>query len=182
MLADLSLSLLDIAQNSVAADARNIGIAVKSDAAGDTLTLRVTDDGRGMSEAFASAVTSPFVTTRATRKVGLGIPMFKAGAEMTGGRFELTTAPGEGTTVTAVYGLSHIDRPPLGDIADTFASLVLTCPGVEFTLEVAGPGGEFTVGTAELKRILGGVPVGSPEVIAWLREYARGGVASTGVR
>lgn len=109
---ELSLNVLDIAQNSVRAGASLIEITVDEQPAADTLTITVRDDGCGMTPEQVRRVTDPFFTTRTTRRVGLGVPFLKMGAEMTGGSLSIESEPGRGTAVTAVFGLTHIDRMP----------------------------------------------------------------------
>ena len=130
---ELSLNVLDIAQNSVRAGARLIEIMVDEQPESDTMTITVADDGCGMTPEQAAHVTDPFFTTRTTRRVGLGVPFLKMAAEMTGGGLTIETAPGRGTTVCAVFGLTHIDRMPLGDIAATICSLIQCNPEIDFT-------------------------------------------------
>ena len=88
---EIALHLLDIAENSVAAQSHNIRIAVYENLQSDLLSASVTDDGRGMDEKTARQVLDPFYTTRTTRKVGLGIPLLKLAAEMSGGGLSLVT-------------------------------------------------------------------------------------------
>ena len=116
---ELSLNILDIAENSVKAGASLITVAVCYRPAADRLTVTITDDGCGMDAETVHKVTDPFYTTRTTRRVGMGLPLWKMAAEMTGGAMTVESAPGVGTTVTAVFGLSHIDRLPLGDLPQT---------------------------------------------------------------
>ena len=116
MMTEISLNILDVAQNSISAGAKLIEISVVADIKSDTLTVVIKDNGCGMDEEKLKKVIDPFFTTRTTRKVGLGIPFYKLAAENTGGTFNITSQLGLGTTVTAVFGLSHIDRMPLGDI------------------------------------------------------------------
>lgn len=112
MMPEISMNILDVAQNSVRAGARLIGITVAVDEKADTLTVVIEDDGCGMSETQVRQVTDPFFTTRTTRKVGLGVPFFKLAAEASGGSFFITSEEGKGTKVTAVFGYRHIDRMP----------------------------------------------------------------------
>ena len=119
MMPEIALNVLDIAQNSVRAEASLIQISVDVDEAADTLTITIEDNGCGMTTEQTARVTDPFFTTRTTRKIGLGVPFFKMAAESTGGSFSIQSEPGVGTKVTAVFGLSHIDRMPLGDIQHT---------------------------------------------------------------
>ena len=129
---ELSLHLLDIAQNSIAAGARHVDLTVEE--AGDRITLTVADDGCGMSPEFLAQVTDPFTTTRTTRKVGLGLPLLRLAAEQTGGALEVESREGVGTTVTAVFHAGHIDCPPLGDMAATVALLAQGLPAFDAAL------------------------------------------------
>ena len=121
---ELSLNILDIAQNSITAGATLIAIRVAEDTAADRLTIAVQDDGKGMTAEQVARVMDPFYTTRTTRKVGMGIPLFRMAAQQTGGDLSIDSTPGAGTTVTATFGLSHIDRMPLGNMADTMCILM----------------------------------------------------------
>jgi len=168
---ELSLHLLDIAQNSVSAGARKIEIAVRESAEKDRTVLTVTDDGKGMSAEFLSRVADPFTTTRTTRKVGMGIPLFKLAAELTGGTFSIESTPGKGTTVTAVFVPSHIDMPPLGDVTGSMITLIQGSPQLDFVYRHKTDRGEFTLDTRELRRILGDVPLNEPEVLHWIRDF-----------
>lgn len=175
---ELSLHILDLAQNSLTAAASRLDILIDEDQAHDVLTITLKDDGKGMSEQFVRNVTSPFTTTRTTRRVGLGIPMFKANAELTGGSFDIWSQEGVGTRLTAVFILSSIDRPPLGDLVSTMISLVISNSTFHFHLEYAVNGDAFVFDTARIMEILGGVPLNEPDVISWMTEYLSEGVES----
>lgn len=168
---ELSLNVLDIAQNSVRAGASLIEITVDEQPAADTLTITVRDDGCGMTPEQVRRVTDPFFTTRTTRRVGLGVPFLKMGAEMTGGSLSIESEPGRGTAVTAVFGLTHIDRMPLGDIAATVASLVQCNPDIDFTYTFRHGGGEFTADTREFRQVLDGVPLSEPSVVGFIGSF-----------
>ena len=103
--------------------------------------------------------------------MGLGVPFFKMAAEMTGGSFDIRSRVGEGTTVTAVFGLSHIDRMPLGDIAATVASLVQCNPDIDFTYTFRHGAGEFTADTREFRQVLDGVPLSEPSVVGFIGSF-----------
>ncbi|MCX7706798.1 MAG: ATP-binding protein, partial [Anaerolineae bacterium] len=126
---ELSLHILDALQNSLEAGATLVELTVDEDLAADRLTIVIRDNGRGMDEATLARVTDPFFTTRKTRHVGLGIPLFKAATERCNGDFVITSAPGKGTTLEATFQHSHIDRAPLGDMVGTLLSFILggTC-------------------------------------------------------
>jgi len=165
------LHILDIAQNSVKANATIIKISVDIDTASDRLTISVEDNGCGMTAEQLAKATDPFYTTRTTRKVGLGIPFFKMAAEMSGGSFDISSAKGKGTTVTAVFGYSHIDRLPLGDIAATVCSLIQLNSGIDFIYSYSYNGKGFTADTREFKSILQNVPINAAEVLTFIKHY-----------
>lgn len=167
---EIALHILDIANNSTRAEANNVDITIDADSAKDTLKVTVADDGKGMSEELLSRVTDPFATTRTTRKVGLGIPLFKQAAEVTGGSLKIRSGIGKGTTVTATFGLKHIDRVPLGDVGATMATLIGGSPRTDFTLSFKSDGKTYDFSTKAVKEILGDVPIESSEVLSYVRE------------
>lgn len=173
MMTELSLNVLDVAQNSVKAGAGLIEITVSADTKSDRLVITIKDDGCGMSEEQVSRVTDPFYTTRTTRKVGLGVPFYKLAAESTGGSFEITSQIGSGTTVTAEFVISHIDRMPLGDMTETMHSLITMNADIDFLYTYRIDGREFTLDTRELREILGGIPLNTPEVSEYIKEYLK---------
>ncbi len=179
MMTELSLNVLDVAQNSVKAGASLIGITVEADTENDRLTIVIEDNGCGMTEEQVKQVTDPFYTTRTTRKVGLGVPFFKLAAESAGGRFGIASEPGKGTKVTAEFRLSHIDRMPLGDMTETIHSLVTMNVDIDFLYVYRVDKREFTLDTREFREILGGVPFNMPEVSGYIRDYLSENKAET---
>lgn len=174
---EIALHLLDIVQNSLSAGASLITVSVDIDEAGGLLHVGVADNGRGMDAQTQAQVVNPFYTSRDTRKVGLGIPFFKEGAEGCGGSFYLSSAPGVGTEIGASYGLSHIDRPPLGDMAETMLTLCVCNETVDFVLRYARGETIFLFDTREIRAVLGeGVPFRTPEVMKWLKDYLAEGI------
>lgn len=174
---DLSLHLLDILQNSISAKASKLSIKILTDTDTDELVMEIEDNGLGMEEEFARNITDPFVTTRTSRKVGLGIPLFKASAERSGGRLDIRSVAGKGTVVRASFKISHIDRLPLGDIGETIANVIAANPGmdVELTLENKG-GNKFKFDTGEIREQLEGVPLNRYEVVSWIEEFVDEGI------
>lgn len=168
---EISLNVLDVAENSTRAGAKLVTITVNADAAADRLTIIIQDDGCGMTEEQVSHVTDPFFTTRTTRKVGLGVPFFKYAAESTGGSFSIESQVGAGTTVTAVFGLSHIDRMPLGDISSTIHTLIVYHPETDFLYTYQYNDKSFTLDTRQFREILGDVPFDTPDVSSYIMEY-----------
>lgn len=174
---ELSLNVMDIAQNSISAKAALVTIVVEDDRKNDRLTIVIEDDGCGMTPQQVEHVIDPFYTTRTTRKVGLGVPLFKMEAEMTGGSFEIFSEPGVGTRVTAVFRPSSVDMTPLGDINSTVLLLISCNPTLDFLFTrrlcpLAEESREFTLDTRELKEVLGGeVPLDTPDVVVWIKDF-----------
>ena len=179
---ELSLNILDIAQNSVKAKAENILIKIVE--AQDTLTLTITDDGCGMTEETVKNVMNPFFTTRTTRNVGMGVPLLKLAAEQTGGGIEIQSVSENddpvhhGTTVTARFNKNHLDFTPLGDIVSTVTALIQGAPNINWQFIHQKDSGSVELDTAEMRSILGDVPLDSYEVIKWIEDYLKEGYKS----
>ncbi len=180
MMPELSLNILDVAKNSVRAGASLITISVRADKAKDTLAIVISDDGCGMTEEQVQRVTDPFFTTRSTRKVGLGVPFFKMAAELTGGSFQIRSELGVGTSTEAVFGLSSIDRMPLGDFSGTVTTLIQASPEIDFLVEYAVDENEFTLDTRQLREILGDVPLNEPEVLQYIAGFLEENMSECG--
>ncbi|MBH1942086.1 sensor histidine kinase [Mobilitalea sibirica] len=171
MMTELSLNVLDVANNSIRADANLIEIAIRLHTKSDLLTIMIADNGCGMTKEQLSQVEDPFFTTRTTRGVGLGVPFFKQAALSTGGSFHMESMPGKGTIVTAVFCMSHIDCIPLGDINSTVYTLIITNNEIDFLYTYEVDGKRFQLDTREFRNILGDVPLNSPEVSAYIKSY-----------
>ena len=168
---ELSMNVLDVAENSVAAGSTLTTIAVEIDTAGKKLAVTIADNGRGMSQETVKKAADPFYTTRTTRRVGLGLPFFREAAESAGGTFSIRSELGKGTTVSATFALGNIDLAPLGDMSGTIISLVQCNPDIDFIYRVRSDGDTFTMDTRELRAILGDVPLSTPQVAVLLRSY-----------
>lgn len=168
---ELSLNILDISQNSVKAGAERIDIKVTESALRDVVSIEITDNGCGMSEELVKTVTDPFVTTRTTRKVGLGIPLLRQQSLDTDGTFDITSKVGEGTRVYADFRLTHLDRPPLGDMPSTIVTLISSDPDIRYVYTHVTDSGEFVFDTDEIKAQLDGIPISEPEILMWLDGY-----------
>ncbi len=168
---ELSLNVLDIAQNSVAADSSLVTVEAIENTARHELTLCVADNGKGMTKEQLEAARDPFFTTRTTRKVGLGVPLFKMAAEMTGGGLTIESELGKGTTVTAVFKTDHVDFTPLGDMTSTIVALITMNTHIDFVYHFKKDKYEFSLDTRKLKEILGDVSLSEPSIAQWLTEY-----------
>ncbi len=170
---ELSLNILDIAMNSVKAESKNIEISITE--TDDLMEILIKDDGFGMSADTLKKVTDPFCTTRTTRKVGLGIPFYKLAAEQTGGSIEINSRTREefpndcGTTVIARFIKNHIDCLPLGDIISTITTLIQGSPNIDLVFTH----NSVKMSTKELREVLEDVPLSSPEVLQWIREFLK---------
>ena len=168
---ELSLNVLDIAQNSVSANATLIEIELTEDTKNHDLLIGIYDNGKGMTPQQLENVRDPFFTTRTTRKVGMGIPLFKFAAEMTGGKFEIESEVGVGTKVRAYFKTDHLDFTPVGDMTSTMISLITMNLHIDFLYRRKIDGREFTVDTRQLKEILGDVPLNEPSIAMWITQY-----------
>ncbi len=168
---ELSLNILDVAQNSITAGASLITVEINENRAQKTLLVGIYDNGKGMSEEQVRSVIDPFFTTRTTRKVGLGIPLFKMAAEQTGGSLEIKSELGVGTEVRASFRTDSVDFTPLGDVASTVQMLITMNTDRDFVYKLTVDGKEFVADTREIKGILGDVPLDTYEVSQWLKDF-----------
>ena len=173
---ELSLHILDIVNNSIKAKATKIVIEVNEQITKNLLSISIADNGCGMDEEFLRNVTDPFKTTRTTRKVGMGLSMFKAAAEATGGSLEISSEKNVGTTVLATFVYDHIDRQPIGNMPETMLILVCGNETVDFVYRHIKNDKEFLLETAQIKEILGDVSFSNPEISLWLKEYVEEGL------
>lgn len=174
---ELSLHILDIAKNSVKASASVIEINIDEEASSNSLTIEIIDNGSGMSPEFLKTVRDPFSTTRTTRKVGMGISLFEAAAVACGGRLELDSALGVGTTLKTYFELDHIDRAPLGDMPGTILTLISGSPDIDFKYRHTINGKTFLLDTADLRKVLEGVPLDTPDVLSWISDFVKEGLS-----
>ena len=171
---ELSLNILDIAMNSVKAEATLIVIDIKETPV--SLSIEISDDGFGMDELTLASVTNPFSTSRTTRKVGMGIPLFKLAAELTGGEFKISSRhkksfpENHGTSTYASFFKNHIDFTPLGDVVSTVLTLIQGNPDIDFLFKHETPKGALYLDTREIREVLEDVPLDSFEVLEWIKE------------
>jgi hypothetical protein len=178
---DLSLHILDLSQNSVSAEASLVEITINEDRLSDKLTIYIEDNGKGMDKDFVEKIKDPFVTTRTSRKVGLGIPLMLAACKRCDGDLVIESEKNVGTKLTATFKHSHIDRAPIGDMAETMLSLILSgsngAADVDFVYRHIIDGREFCMDTREIRAALGDeVSLGEPDVLMWIKEYINEGL------
>ena len=179
---ELALHILDIAENSTRAGARNVRISVDEDTSSDRFRLVIEDDGAGMGPEEAVKALDPFFTTKKVRRVGLGLPMLAQAAETTGGGLKLESEPGKGTRVSVEMGLAHIDRQPLGDIPGALVALIAGNPEINIVYRHARDGSTYRLDTVELKKELEDVPINHIEVLQFIREHVSEGLEQIGSR
>jgi hypothetical protein len=167
---ELSLHILDIAENAVRAEAKTVTITLIEDPQTDRLTLEVRDDGIGMTEDELHRVLDPFYTTKKVRRVGLGLPMLAQAAQSAGGCFEIASKPSEGATVRVILQLSHIDRQPLGDLQGTLVTLITGNPDIHFIYRHQRERDAYVLDTEEIKREIEDVPINHIEVLKFIRQ------------
>lgn len=166
---ELSLHILDIIQNSVRANATRIELNVTENPKSNKYLIVINDNGCGVGKETLEQLCDPFYTTRTTRKVGMGISLFKHSAEQTGGTVDITSEEGEGTCLTASFSYNHIDRPSMGDIAGTMTLLIASYPQIRFIYNHHTPLSDFEFDTNEVNAELEGVPINNVKIINFLK-------------
>lgn len=176
---ELSLHILDALENSLEAGATTVELVVEENTAADLLTITIRDNGHGMDEAQVAHIDDPFFTTRSTRHVGLGVPLFKAAAERCNGDLTVSSRSGTGTTLRATFQHSHIDRAPLGDMTGTLLVFILAGQCDLHYVHRVGES-EFAFETAEMRAEVGDVPLAHPAVRAYLERFIAEGEGELG--
>lgn len=171
MMDDICAHITDIAANAVSAKAKKVFVFLEKSRINNRLYLKVSDNGKGMDKETLKKVIDPFFSTKTGRKVGLGIPLLKGTAETCGGHFNIKSTPGEGTEIEASFQLDHPDLPPIGKLKDTILILSVSNPDVDFLFNVKNDVINFIFDTEEIKTLLDGVSINSPEVIKFLTNY-----------
>lgn len=179
---DIALHIMDIVRNSVEAKAQNVAIIFSLDKGKGTLLIIIKDDGCGMDSDLVKRVTDPFTTTRTTRKVGMGLPLFKMSAEQTGGFLTIKSEKDKGTEVLAVFKVGHIDCVPLGDLAGTLTLLISGNPGVNYSLEFFVGDELFELNTSDIQEIIGSSAIGQPKVIRFIKEMIQENMENLGFK
>jgi signal transduction histidine kinase len=167
---DISQHLLDIVGNSIRAGASLIEVGLEVLVSEEVLVLQIRDNGCGMSPEMVATVTDPFVTSRTTRKVGLGLPFLKMNAEQTGGFIKVESEEGQGTLVEALFYHHHIDCVPMGDLKGTMALIMSGNPNVDFVLSLKRGSDTFEIKSADIKEVLGDVSINHPKVGRFIKE------------
>jgi hypothetical protein len=170
---ELSLHILDVVENGITAGGKCIWIKVEEDYKADQLKITIRDNGRGMPLEKLQNINDPFITSRTTRRVGLGLSLLAAAAERCEGTLRVDTAPGQGTEVEATFQHGHIDRAPLGDMAATITTLIIGNPGIDFVYTHRIDGGEFGLDTREIRAEMKDHSLSDPVFVYHLAESIR---------
>lgn len=170
---ELSLHILDIVENGITAGADCIHIDVIESISENNLTIKIKDNGRGIPAEKLDNLQDPFVTSRTTRKVGLGLSLLADAAERCEGKLEVQVGAAGGTEVTATFGYNHIDRAPVGDMASTMATLLMGNPQIDFVYTHIINNEDFILDTRELKKEMGADSLEDPMVIHQLGQSIR---------
>lgn len=170
---ELSLHILDIAQNSVRAKADNVEIIINENEIGNSFEFEISDDGPGIPDEIVKTIKNPFTTSRTFRKVGLGIPLLNDTCKLCNGQLNIYTKKDEGTKIIAKMEYNHIDRPPLGDIVSTIVGLITSNDSINFQYSHSYNDNTFKLSTNEIKEVLDGVPLSNIDVIQWIKEFIK---------
>jgi len=173
---DLSLHILDIVENSLDAGARRVKILLEEDEQKDLLSFEIADDGKGMDREMVKRALDPFVTTKTTRKVGLGLPLLAQAVKAANGKLTIQSRPDKGTRVKATFQLSHIDTKPLGDIPQTLVTLIVGHPHADFLYSHKIGRSRYAFDTRELRAGMDGVPLQTPEVVGFIKKNIKDGL------
>lgn len=177
---ELSLHVMDIAENGIAAGANLIEIRMAEDKKGNRLRMSIKDNGRGIPPDLLHKVIDPFYTTRTSRRVGLGLSLLRDAAARCDGNFQIGSEEGQGTEVSTSFRLDHIDLAPLGDMASSVVSLIMGNADVDFVYAHDVDGKVFRMDTREIKKGLDGLPIDHPEVLKYLSSSIRESLAELG--
>jgi len=167
---DLSLHILDIVENSVAARADKIEIRISEDKKKDLLSVEIIDNGIGMDKETRKKAVDPFYTSRTVRRFGLGLPFLSEAAKAANGQLSIKSKKGEGTRIKADFQYSHIDRKPLGDIGQTILTIVIGNPEIDLVYVYKKNSHTYSLDTRKIKAQLKETPINSPDGIRKIKE------------
>ncbi len=160
----------DIVENAIEAGSPYTTVEVQEK--DGFLTVQVDDTGKGMSPEEISKALDPYGTNGSkhpNRKVGLGLPFLAQCVEALEGEFRIHSEPGKGTSVCFRLPLTHIDAPPVGNLAETFRQ-ILTYPGAhEICIRRTRGKDSYTLLRSELWEALGDLESAGSQAL--LKEY-----------
>ncbi|MBP2664411.1 MAG: putative system histidine kinase [Firmicutes bacterium] len=175
---EISLHILDLVQNSIEAGATAVKLEIIETIVKDSMVIRVYDNGRGMNKKMRQLVIDPFITTRTTRRIGLGLPLMDMSTKRCGGYLKIDSTPGQGTVIEAMYQHSHFDRPPMGNLVETIKSILVGNPVLEFSYKHTVDDKSISISSREIADILDGISLTQPDVLIWLHGYLSDNIAN----
>lgn len=170
---DISYHILDIVQNSLQAGAEKVTIDLTRNSDTGVMVLKICDNGKGMSPEVVEKAIDPFYTSSVKKKVGLGLPLLRQNAELTGGTFSIESEVSLGTKVMAVFNFNHIDMIPMGDLGITFKTLIAANPSKDFVLTQMADDKEFIMDTAEIRNELEEISIDTKEILDFIAAMIR---------
>lgn len=170
---EMSLHIMDVAENGIGAGASLVEISVREDRKANRLSVTIRDNGRGIPADLLDKVTDPFYTTRTTRRVGLGLSLFREASRRCDGEFAIKSREGEGTEISASFRLDHIDLAPMGDMVGSMTGLIVGNPQVDFIYTHEVDGKVFRLDTREVRQELEGMEITHPKVVRFLGDLIR---------
>lgn len=175
---ELSLHIMDIIENGINAGADLIELSILEDRRRNRLEIKIRDNGRGIPGDLLDKVTDPFFTTRTTRRVGLGLSLFREASRRCEGEFNIRPGKERGTEVSASFRMDHIDLAPMGNLAGAVTTLIMGNPDVDFLYSHSAEEDGFVLDTRDVRKELGGVPLNHPEVLNSIDAAVRQGLAA----
>ena len=163
--------ILEILMNSIHVDSKEIICTIDIDTNKDEILIIIEDDGKGMDEDMLSKVTDPFVTSRNTRKIGLGVALLDQLSKQVQGDLTIKSRPSIGTMTICRLPLSHIDLPPMGDIGKMMMYCIQADKDIDLTLSYRKDDHTFLFATKTIKEILGEVSIDEPSILLWIRDH-----------
>jgi hypothetical protein len=174
---ELASHILDIAENSVRAGASTVEIIINENDAKNLLSIKINDDGCGMTKEEIKKVFDPFYTTKKVRRFGLGIPLLYDAAQRAGGNLTLKSIKGKGTKLTATFQLDHLDRQPMGNISSTIINLIAGNSFVDFIYKHRHNDRRFSLDTREIRNEIGDLPINHSEILKYIRNVINEGLS-----
>jgi hypothetical protein len=171
---DLSLHILDIVENSVAAQASKIEIRLSEDKKKDVLSIEMIDNGIGMDEETQKRALDPFFTSKKVRRIGLGLSLLSESAKAANGHLSIRSKKGKGTRIRADFQYSHIDRKPLGNIGQTIITLVIGNPDIDIIYVHKKDAHKYIFDTRKIRSQLKDIPINSLDGMRMIKEELRG--------
>ena len=170
---ELSLSILDIVQNSVKAGASLISVEINETE--DRFSFTVTDDGCGMTPELLARVKRPFYDYANYEEGRAWDPVVDSRGTPDRGDVFIRSQTGEahGTELRAEFNKKHIDFTPPGDLTATVVTLVQGMGDIDLEYVHHTEKGDVRLSTRQLREVLGDVPLSEPEVLSWVNGYLR---------